>query len=838
VDGDFRFFDRARHGEALARMAAEHLRRGDHAGAFRFADRRCRVTQASALDVLLRSEAARGAGFEDFAAADLARAFEMDPTHRTVLRFVLHWGGAAEKQAAARALIDDPACDPALLRLALAELFAGGAQAYLVLHPVAGRLTGWAVFRAGHKPELEERRDDGAHAAPLAPDPIHPFRKDGLDAAAVAFDLAGLRRVALLDGDRVLASWSPPPQTPPPDREPQSAKLWIVVPVYEDFEATRACLAAAMAQLDETGARLVVIDDASPNARLRGWLDINAASGRLELIRNPENLGFAASVNRALAFCRGGDVILLNADALPPPGVFARLAALARAAPEVGVLTPLSNNGETCSFPMPNSASPLPEADEIARLDTLARQANGDLLVDLPNGIGFCLYITRACLDALGPLPEIYGRGYYEDVEFCLRAREKGFRAVCAAGVYVGHAGSLSFGADKRRLVMQNMQALKSRFPDHEKECAAFLRADPLRPARGAIERLDAPRRPMRLMVAALGACALEAEAFAHDSESRGEAPLLCLYDPIRKTAALRAPKGLSPQSLAFDLGAPRGFAALGEWLSRLRLAGISLLFSTLLPETLVETVAGLGEVELMIADLEWFAQPPPPDESCAQPEGARPCPACGAALAESGDMAVRLRRWRDAVDRGAPLRPLDRMSAHVAQRLFPHARLLAPPEPPAFTPDPAGGRVLGLVSPQPEAGADSLIVTLAHVLRRRGDPAQIVVFGVCLDDFAVMAPGNVLVSGPAPDAELAALVRAYGVTELMACSRTRFLGRLDALATACGLARAAFDWSSGLLAFDAADLALDPRLCDRKAAERVADWLAARRAAAKDENA
>ncbi|MCW2274516.1 glycosyltransferase [Rhodoblastus acidophilus] len=809
--------------------AAEHLRRGDHVGAFRFADRLCRVTRATALDFLLRSEAARGAGLDDRAAADLARALDLDPTQRTVLRFVLQWGGRLEKQAAARALIDDPAADPDLLRRAVAEMFAGGVEALLLLRPVGARLAGWAVFRAGHPPDVVELREKTVSRL-LAADPQHVLRQEGLDAANLTLDPAGLRGVRLMNGDREIASWSPPPEPPPLPRAPQTAKLWIVVPVYEDLAATRACLNAAMAQLDDD-MRLVVIDDASPNAALRGWLDVIAASGRLELIRNPKNLGFAASVNRALKLCLGGDVILLNADALPPRGVFARLAELARAAPDVGALTPLSNNGETCSFPVANAASPLPDEDEIARLDALAQRANGDLLIDLPNGIGFCLYITRACLDATGPLPEIYGRGYYEDVEFCLKARERGFRTVCAAGVYVGHAGSLSFGAEKRGLVMRNMNLLEDRFPHHEAECAAFLRADPLRPARAAIERLDPPRRPFRLIVAALGASALEAQGLARALETDGEAPapLLCLYDPIEQKARLRAPEGCAPQSLEFDLSAPLGFDALGKWFFRLRLSGVTLFFSTTLPKTLVEMLPALGDVELAIAGIELFSPPPRP-ETCAQPEGPRPCPSCASAFTASEAMAARLRAWRFAANISAALRPLDRMSAHVAERLFPQARLLPPPDFSHAISAAPGGRVLGVLSPQPSAEADALVVALARALRRRGDPAEIVVLGACLDDFAVMAPGNVVVSGSVEGEDLAPLVQAFGLTELMSGSRA-YCGRLDALAAVCGLPRAGFDWSSGALPFGAGELALDPRLCDRKTAEIIVDWLAARRA-------
>ena len=77
---DASFFDPCRHGEALARLASEHLSRGDFAAAFRYADRRCRLFKAGAREYLLRSEASRRAGHADFAAQDLTRALEADPT--------------------------------------------------------------------------------------------------------------------------------------------------------------------------------------------------------------------------------------------------------------------------------------------------------------------------------------------------------------------------------------------------------------------------------------------------------------------------------------------------------------------------------------------------------------------------------------------------------------------------------------------------------------------------------------------------------------------------------------------------------------------------------------
>ena len=89
---DASFFDPCRHGEALTRLASEHLSRGDFAAAFRYSDRRCRLFKAGAREYLLRSEASRRAGHADFAAQDLTRALEVDPTDPLVKTLALSWG--------------------------------------------------------------------------------------------------------------------------------------------------------------------------------------------------------------------------------------------------------------------------------------------------------------------------------------------------------------------------------------------------------------------------------------------------------------------------------------------------------------------------------------------------------------------------------------------------------------------------------------------------------------------------------------------------------------------------------------------------------------------------
>ena len=79
---------------------------------------------------------------------------------------------------------------------------------------------------------------------------------------------------------------------------------------------------------------------------------------------------------------------------------------------------------------------------------------NGGEAIDVPVGVGFCMYIRRDCLDDVGLFrADLFAQGYGEENDFCLRARHLGWRHVAATGVFVAHIGGQSFGAAARHLL-------------------------------------------------------------------------------------------------------------------------------------------------------------------------------------------------------------------------------------------------------------------------------------------------------------------------------------------------------------------------------------------------
>jgi GT2 family glycosyltransferase/glycosyltransferase involved in cell wall biosynthesis len=265
-------------------------------------------------------------------------------------------------------------------------------------------------------------------------------------------------------------------------------RLVIVIPIYRGVEITRACVESVLRERDPARDAVVLVNDCSPDEAMAQMLEAFAREPDVFLLNNAENQGFVASANRGLAFCRRGDILLLNSDTRVFPGVLDELCRIAQSAPDIGTVTALSNNATLFSYPhlsLPNVALADMDWAEIA---ALTREANAGVAIDVPTGHGFCLLVRRQVLDMTGPLDRSFGRGYGEENDFCQRAADLGFRNVAAVGAFVEHREGISFGAEKQALVEANLARLRRMYPEYAAVIAEYERCDGLRRARWPLD--------------------------------------------------------------------------------------------------------------------------------------------------------------------------------------------------------------------------------------------------------------------------------------------------------------------------------------------------------------
>lgn len=271
-----------------------------------------------------------------------------------------------------------------------------------------------------------------------------------------------------------------------------SAPLTVVVPVFNGRPHLDHCLDRLVRTLPDDVA-VCLLDDASTDPAVRPLLArVESVLGarRCRVIEQPENRGFVATVNAGVA-ATAGDVILLNADTLPAAGWVEALRSCAATDARIATATPWSNHAEICSFPVLCTAAPIPGC-----IDAIAEAASRlpETPLDLPTGVGFCMWIRRAAWQSVGGFDAAtFGRGYGEENDFCRRLAGHGWRNVLAPRAYVAHVGSASFGPLGLAPGGQALARLVARYPDYERLVAAFIASDPPAPLRAALlDRLRA----------------------------------------------------------------------------------------------------------------------------------------------------------------------------------------------------------------------------------------------------------------------------------------------------------------------------------------------------------
>lgn len=289
-----------------------------------------------------------------------------------------------------------------------------------------------------------------------------------------------------------------------PKRRTPDGPVDIIVPVYKGLEETRACLESVWAATPNTAYQLIVINDASPEPEVTEWLREVAATQPMTLLENEQNLGFVGTVNRGMAYSKNADVVLLNSDAEVANDWLDRLVAAAykpRKRPAASV-TPFSNNATICSYPRFCEDNPLPEGYDLPRLDALFAATNPGEAVEIPTGIGFCMYIRRDALDDIGLFDEAnFGKGYGEENDFCMRTLKAGWCHLHALDVFAWHKGSVSFGESQPERVTKALQVLHQLHPDYDRRVHTFIQQDPALQARNAIDLARLRESPLPRIV-------------------------------------------------------------------------------------------------------------------------------------------------------------------------------------------------------------------------------------------------------------------------------------------------------------------------------------------------
>lgn len=242
----------------------------------------------------------------------------------------------------------------------------------------------------------------------------------------------------------------------------------IVIPVFDQFAHTLACLRALAAHPPETPFEVIVVDDGCSDETPAALPQIGGARYH----RRAQNGGFIAACNDGALLARGEYLIFLNNDTIPQPGWLDALLGTFVEHPDAGLV------GAQLLYPdgRQQEAGGVVFADgsgwNYGRFESPEDPRFG-YLRDCDYVSGAALAIPRALFAQLGGFDTRYAPAYYEDTDLAFAVRAAGKRVLYQPAARVIHAEGGTAGTD----INVGMKAYQVRnrdtFAEHRREALA-----------------------------------------------------------------------------------------------------------------------------------------------------------------------------------------------------------------------------------------------------------------------------------------------------------------------------------------------------------------------------
>lgn len=230
--------------------------------------------------------------------------------------------------------------------------------------------------------------------------------------------------------------------------------LSIIIVNWKVKELVLQLLASIFANTKRISFEVFVIDNDSRDGSMELF---KQQFPNVTVIANQKNLGFAGGCNQGIKLSRGAFVVLLNPDTELVDDSLDRLVDWMRAHTEAGIASgKVLNTNRTIQrtirhFPSISSQTMIlfklhhifPKSNTVRSYFWTDFDYEKEQEVDQVIGAFFC--IRRSVIEKIGIFDEEFFL-WYEEVDFCKRAKEQGFKIIYTPVISIIHHGGESFG--------------------------------------------------------------------------------------------------------------------------------------------------------------------------------------------------------------------------------------------------------------------------------------------------------------------------------------------------------------------------------------------------------
>lgn len=253
----------------------------------------------------------------------------------------------------------------------------------------------------------------------------------------------------------------------------------VVLVNFNTKDLLLSCIRSVQEHIKSTKYEIIAVDNASTDGSLEALKKLK----NIKLIVNKENLGFAGANNQGIRAAEGKYVLLLNSDTLISDNVVGEMSKWMDSNRKVGIATCALKNrdnsfqGTGGYFPTLGRVFSWMTIQDIPGVDKLIKPFHPMKNKAIVKGMEFYkkekeldwvtgafFFVRKEVFEQVGLLDESYFM-YVEEVDFCYRAKKKGWRVWYLPGWSIVHYGGAS--GTKEMSVLSEYQGIKMFYQKH-----------------------------------------------------------------------------------------------------------------------------------------------------------------------------------------------------------------------------------------------------------------------------------------------------------------------------------------------------------------------------------
>ena len=220
-------------------------------------------------------------------------------------------------------------------------------------------------------------------------------------------------------------------------------KVAVIILNYNNYQDTIECIQGLQAIYNEREIEIIVVDNNSQNDSVK---QLEKKLKDITIIASTVNKGYAHGNNIGLknALAQGYDYLcILNNDTVIEEDFLSPCIEYLEGNSKVGFISPALVEYKQKDLVQSTGG------DIFINKGIVTLKNYHKFLSSLPRVIesdyigGACMVFRSSLIDQVGLIPEIYFL-FFEETEWCYRAKKKGFNNVCLTNIFIQHKGSVS----------------------------------------------------------------------------------------------------------------------------------------------------------------------------------------------------------------------------------------------------------------------------------------------------------------------------------------------------------------------------------------------------------